>query len=292
MLRLESLCHIVDKNMVEVIASEVSVAIGRFNLEYAVAQLQDRDIECTTTEVVHGNLHILILLIHTVSQRSRSRLVDDTAHLQTCNLTSLLRSLTLRVGEVCRNGDNSLCYLLTEIVLGGLLHLLQDDSRDLLWSVLTTVNLNTRSVVCTLNNRVWSALHIAQNLVVLLAHKTLDREYRALRVCDSLTLCRIAHLALAAIGKGNDRRGCAVSLRVRNNNGLRALHNGNTRVCCTKVNTNNLSHSCNFFYLFIVLLFLFCFVLFSLFCRANPLPKPFFVKISRFSAKMEVFGGI
>ena len=53
MLSLERLCHIVDKNMVEVITSEVSVAVGRFNLEYAIAQLKDRDIESTTTEVIN-----------------------------------------------------------------------------------------------------------------------------------------------------------------------------------------------------------------------------------------------
>ena len=41
MLGLEDTCHIVDKHMVEVITTEVSIAICRLNLEYAITQLQD-----------------------------------------------------------------------------------------------------------------------------------------------------------------------------------------------------------------------------------------------------------
>ena len=94
-LGLECLGHVVDQHVVEVIATEVSISVGRLNLEDTVAQLQNRDIERTAAQVVHGNLHILVLLVQTVSQ-SRSRgLVDYTAYLQTCNLTGLLGSLTL-----------------------------------------------------------------------------------------------------------------------------------------------------------------------------------------------------
>ena len=73
----------------------MSITIRRKNLEYTATELKDRDIECTTTKVEHGNLHILISLVNTVSKRCGSRLIHDTLYVQTGNLTGLLGSLTL-----------------------------------------------------------------------------------------------------------------------------------------------------------------------------------------------------
>ena len=42
--------------------------------------------------------------------------------------------------------------------------------------------------------------------------------------------------------EGYDRWGCACALCVLNNARLRAVHDGDTRVCCTKVDTDNFSH--------------------------------------------------
>ena len=232
-LHLERLGHIVDQYVVEVVTTQVSITIGRFNLEYAITQFKDRDIERTTTEVVNCDLHILVLLVHTVSQSCCGGLVDDTTYLQTSDLTSLLGSLALRVREVSGNGDHCLGNLSTQIVLSGLLHLLQDDSRDLLCGVLTAVDVNTGSVVVATNYGVGNASDVACNLIVVLTHKSLDREDRALGVGDSLTLCGIAHLALVSVGERNDRRSCAMTLAVGDYDGLVALHNCYTRVGST-----------------------------------------------------------
>ena len=71
------------------------ITVGRFNLKYAVTEFHDRNIECTATKVEYGNLHILVLLVKTISEGSCSRLVDDTLYIKTGNLTCLLGSLTL-----------------------------------------------------------------------------------------------------------------------------------------------------------------------------------------------------
>ena len=223
-LGLERLGHVVDKHVVEVITSQVRIAVGRLNLEDTVAQLQDGDIERTATEVVYGNLHILALLVQTVGKRCGRRLVDDSANLQTGNLARLLRGLTLRVGEVGRHGDNRLGYLLAQIVLGRLLHLLQNDGRNLLRRVETSVDVDTGRVVVAADNRIGRAGHIGRNLVEGLAHETFNRKDRALRVGDGLTLCGVTHLALSVIREGYDGRGRAVSLGVGNHHGLVALH--------------------------------------------------------------------
>ena len=62
-LGLEGLSHIVDQHMVEVIASEVRITVRGLHLEDAVAQLQNRDIERTAAQVVHGDLHVVLLLV-------------------------------------------------------------------------------------------------------------------------------------------------------------------------------------------------------------------------------------
>ena len=210
--------------MVEVVTSEVRVAVGRFHLENAVAQLEDRNIERTAAQVIHGDLHVARLLVHAVGQRCGRRLVDDTAYLQAGDLARLLRSLTLRVGEVGRDGDDGLRDLLSQIILGRLLHLLQDDGRNLLRSVLPSVDIHTRGVVIALDDRIGSARDVGRNLVVGLTHETLDREDRALGVGDRLTLGRVADLTLAIGRERHDGRGRAVSLGVGYYNGLAALH--------------------------------------------------------------------
>ncbi len=225
MLGLESLGHVVDQHVIEVVAAEMRIAVGRLDLEYAVAEFQNRDIERTAAEVVYGDLHVVLLLVEAVCQCGRSGLVDDTAHFKTCDFAGLLGRLTLRVGEVCRNGYHRLADLLPEIILGRLLHLLQDDCRDLLRRILAAVDVDARGVVVALDDRVGRTRDVVGYLVVLLAHETLDREYRALGVGNCLTLGRVAYLALSVLSECDYRRGSAVSLRVGDDHGLIALHN-------------------------------------------------------------------
>lgn len=139
---LEGLGHVVDQHVVEVVAAQVRIAVGRLHLEHAIAQFQNRDIERTAAQVVHGNLHIAVLLVQTVGQSGGGRLVDDAAHLQAGDFARLLGSPTLRVGEVGRHGDNRLGHLPTQVILGRLLHLLKHDGRNLLRSVLAAVDIH------------------------------------------------------------------------------------------------------------------------------------------------------
>ena len=122
----------------------MGITIGREHLKHTATELKDRDIESTTTKVEYSNLHVLVSLVYTISKSSCCRLVHDTANVQTCNLSSLLCSLTLRVREVCRYGDDSVGNFLSQIVLGCLLHLLQHHCRDFLWSIFTSFDVYTR----------------------------------------------------------------------------------------------------------------------------------------------------
>ncbi len=111
--------------MVEVVTAKVGITVCRLNFKHAVAKFEDRDIECTATEVEHCDLLVLVALVKTIGKRGRGRFVYNTAHLEACDFAGFLGGLTLRVIEVGRNCDDSFVDSLSEIILGSLLHLLK-----------------------------------------------------------------------------------------------------------------------------------------------------------------------
>jgi len=127
---LELLDQPFDHSLVDVVASEVSVAVGRLDLDHALADLQDRDVEGAAAEVVDGD-DFVALLLETVGERRRGRLVDQADDLEARDLAGVLGGLALRVVEVGRNCDDGLLDLVAEVVLGGGLELLEDHRREL-----------------------------------------------------------------------------------------------------------------------------------------------------------------
>ena len=89
LILLELLNEPVDDALVEVVTSQVSVTIGRLDLEDPVAELENRDVVRASTEVEDRDL-LLDLLVEAVSERGRGRLVDDTQHLAAGDLAGLL----------------------------------------------------------------------------------------------------------------------------------------------------------------------------------------------------------
>ena len=243
---LEAISQPVDDYLVEVITTQVSITIGRKYLEYAATELQDRDIECTTTKVEYSNL---VSLVTPVSQSCSCRLIYDTLNVQTCNLTSLLCSLTLWVREVSRNCDYSICNLLSEIILCSLLHLLENHCRNLLWSILATLDFNTW-ITTLVYYCVRHCLSLFLALSVCLTHETLDRIYCVLRVCDGLTLSRITYLAVTILNETYYWWSSTLTFTVSDYNWFATFENGNTTVCGTQVNSNYFSHNYIFFYFY------------------------------------------
>ena len=116
--------------LVDVVAAEAGVAAGRLHLEDAALHLEDGDVERAAAEVVDGD-RALALLIETVGERRRRRLVDEPQHLETGQPPGVLGRLALGVVEVRRHGDDGLLDLAAERGLGAALQLLQDERRDL-----------------------------------------------------------------------------------------------------------------------------------------------------------------
>ena len=105
--RLELVGQPVDDALVEVVAAQVRVAVGRLHLEDALAQFQDRDVERAAAQVIDGDA-LVLLLVQPVGQRGGGRLVDDAQHLQAGDLARVLGRLALGVVEVRRDGDDRL----------------------------------------------------------------------------------------------------------------------------------------------------------------------------------------
>ena len=130
--RLELLDEPVDDPLVPVVAAEVGVAVGRLDLEHAVADLQHRHVERAAAEVEHEDRLVLGALVEAVGEGGRGRLVDDAQHLEAGDRARLLGGRALGVVEVRRDGDDGLGDGVTEVALGVALELHQRAGRDLL----------------------------------------------------------------------------------------------------------------------------------------------------------------
>src|ERR1039458_5467507 len=79
----------VDHALVDIVAAQVRVAVGRFHFHHAFAHFEDRNVERAAAEIVNRDGFVL-LLVQPVSQRRRRRLIDDAHHFQTGNLAGVL----------------------------------------------------------------------------------------------------------------------------------------------------------------------------------------------------------
>lgn len=222
MLALELVDEVVDQAVVEILTTQVSVTGSRLDLEDTLLNGQERDIEGTTTEIEDEDVALTLdLLVKTVGDGSGSRLVDDSENVEASNETGILGSLTLRVVEVGRNGDDSVVDGLTEVRLGGLSHLGEDHGGDLLGGegLLLALELNLDDRLATLvDDLEGEVLHVGLDLRVgeLAADQTLGIEDSVLGVHGDLVLGGITDQTLG-VGETDERGSGSVTLVVGDN---------------------------------------------------------------------------
>ena len=102
----EALEDHVGQRAIHVVATESAVAAGRFDLEDAVVEQQDRDVERAAAEIVDRERPVL-LLVEPVGECCSRRLVQKTQHFEPCQPSRVLGGLALRVVEVGRHRDDS-----------------------------------------------------------------------------------------------------------------------------------------------------------------------------------------
>ena len=185
----------------------MSITVGGENLDYAVADFDDRYIEGTAAQVIYHNL-LLFFIVQAVSQRSSRRLVDNTLYIQSRNSSCVLGRLTLCVVEICRYGNYSFLYRLAQIALRICLQLLKNHGGNFLRRILLAVNVN----------------------LIVGSHVTLNGRNGLLRIGYRLTFCRLSHQSLAGLCKCHNRRSCAHALRICDYGRLTAHHNGHAAI--------------------------------------------------------------
>ena len=96
-----------DQQIIDIVAAEVRVAVGRENFEDAVVQPQYRDVERAAAEIIHRD-DAFLALVETIGERSGGRLVDQAQYFKSGDASGVFGRLTLRVVEVRRHRDHGL----------------------------------------------------------------------------------------------------------------------------------------------------------------------------------------
>ena len=110
------------------------VAVGRHHLEDAVSDLEYGDVERSAAEVIDRD-RLVRVLVESVGERGRRRLVYDAQHLQSRDPPRVLGRIALAVVEVGRDRDDRLGDRLAKVCLCVLLQLLEHHGRYLGWRV-------------------------------------------------------------------------------------------------------------------------------------------------------------
>ena len=243
-LSAELACEVIDKPHVEVFAAKERVAVGGLNLEDAVADFQDRNIEGAAAEVVNRDGLGLFLLVEAVGQRCRRGLVDDAQNLKPRDLARVLGCLALGVVEVSWNGDDRFLHLLAEISFGGFLHLLQNEGGDLRRRVFLAVAFDPGVAIVAANDLIGHEAHVLFHHLVVpaAADQALDGEEGVFGIGNGLALRGQADQTLAVGGEGHHGRCRAHAFRVFNNFGMATFHDGHARISRAQVNANHFRH--------------------------------------------------
>ena len=119
--------------IVEVFAAKMRVAGRRFDLEDAVLDGEDRDIECAAAKIEDEHVALgAALLVEAIGDGGGGRLVDDAQNVYAGDRAGVFCRLTLRVVEVGRHRDHRVFACAAEERFGRLLHLDENHRRNFL----------------------------------------------------------------------------------------------------------------------------------------------------------------
>merc|ERR1719412_3073963 len=243
-LAFELVDKVVHHPVVEVLTSQVSVSGSGLDLEDALLDGQDGDIEGATTKIKDENIALsrTFLLVQPVGNSGGCGLVDDTENVKTGDDSSILGGLPLGVVEVCGHGDDSVLDLGAQVGLGGLLHLGQDHGGALLGGeplgLVLVLDLQL-GPSAFLHHGEGPMLHVRLNcgVIELAADQSLGVEDSVGGVDSNLVLGRVSDEPLG-VGEGDVAGRGPVALVVGDDLHLAVLEHAHTAVGGSQVDTN------------------------------------------------------
>ena len=247
---LEPLHEPVHDALVPVVAAELRVAGGRLDLEHALPDLEERDVERAAAEVEDED-RLVVLLVEPVGERRRRRLVDDPEHLEAGDLARLVRGLALRVVEVRRHRDDGLVHLVAQVGLRVALRCLTE--TPFTGHAGKYVTMSPRNVVPKPVQKphppVWVAcsrretIHLAATKGIGALSFSFIEPAEAKQWVDDYYATISSDEYLPRLGKADDGGRDPRALRVRDHEGLAALEDGHHRVRGPKVDSDCPRHA-------------------------------------------------
>jgi len=113
-------CH----GAIHVIAAQRAISASRADLEHAIIESQNGDVERTPTQIIDSERTVFVA-VEAVSERGGGRLVEQTQHFEASESAGVFRGLSLRIIEVSRYGDDGAAYV-TQHALRVFFELFQD----------------------------------------------------------------------------------------------------------------------------------------------------------------------
>ena len=202
LILLELVGRPVDDLLVPVIAAQVRVTVGGFDLDHALAHFQHGNVERSATQVEDQD-GLVLFLIQAIRQRGCGRLVDNAHHFQAGDLARIFRSLTLAIVKIGRDGNHGLRDRLTQVCLRIVLELGQHHGRDLLWAVLAPGDRHFHLDIIrgSPHNLEWNHLAFHFSLFVTPTNKTLDGINCVFRIDNRLAFGGLANHTLTILIK-------------------------------------------------------------------------------------------
>ena len=187
----------IDNFLVNVFASQVSVAVRGLYFYHIVSNFQNGNIECAATEVEDYDFFIF-LFVEAIGKRRRRRLVYNALYVKSGNFARVLGSLSLRIVEVRGHGNNRLGNFFSETGFGVILELGEYHGRNFFGAIPLARHVYFNATVFRFPHfkRHGSLVLLHGRFIERVPDEALDLINGVFRIRDTLTLREKSHKTL------------------------------------------------------------------------------------------------
>ena len=231
----------IHNSLIKVSTSESSVSTCRKYLKCSLSSdFQNSNIKCSTSKIKYYDLFIFIFTF-SIRQWRSSWFVDNSFYLKSGDFSSCFGSISLRIVKICRNCNNSLSYFFTQIFFSVFFDFSQNKGWNLFWFIFLTIDNNQNSTVRSFFHVKWNVFDFIFHFGIFSSDESLHFIDYIFWFEDCFSFCKISYQKFITFDIDN-RRGCSFSLCICNHFWFTTQEVGDTRVSCTKVNSDYFSH--------------------------------------------------